>query len=81
MSGSDDPFDRLADDLARTEFDAVERDGLRAAWSDDGLSVVVSALDGEESVTYGAEELVRAASAREVRHAREPTESPGTRTE
>jgi hypothetical protein len=82
MSYGDDDADRLAYDLAHSEFDAVERGGLRAAWSEDGTRVTVEALDGEEtdatlagdaSVEYNAEDLVRAESDPEVRNARNPT--------
>jgi hypothetical protein len=82
MSYGDDDADRLAYDLAHSDFDAVERGGLRAAWSDDGTLVTVealagkasdAALDGDPSVEYNAEDLVRAESDPEVRNARNPT--------
>jgi YD repeat-containing protein len=73
MSYGDDDADRLAYDLAHAEFDAVERDGLRAAWSDDGTLVTVSDLGGDDvTVEYNAEDLVRAESDPEVRNARNP---------
>lgn len=74
MSHGEGEKDSLAYDLVQTEFDAVERDGYRAAWTEDGTAVEVRDLDSEEVVTYDAEGLVRAASSREVRHAREPSE-------
>ena len=72
MSYGDDDADRLAYDLAHSDYDAVERDGLRAAWSDDGTLVTVAALDGEATVEYNAEDLVRAESDREVTDAKVP---------
>ncbi|WP_227133776.1 hypothetical protein [Halorubellus salinus] len=66
--------DELAYELAQTEFDAVERDGLRAAWSADGTVVTVSELDNGDEMAYDAEDLVRATSDREVSHARNEPE-------
>lgn len=62
--------DRLAYDLARTDFDAVERDGYRAEWTREDTAVSVADADTGETVVYDAEDLVRAASDREVRNAR-----------
>lgn len=45
MSIGEDAADRLAHALSESEFDAVERDGLRAAWTDDGSAVVVEPID------------------------------------
>ena len=72
MALGDDDFDRLAHDLSETDFDAVERDGLRAEWTADGTEVTVSALDGDDVVVYNAEDIVRATSDRELSDAREP---------
>jgi hypothetical protein len=72
MVPGDDPFDRLAYELAETDFDAVERDDLRAEWTDDGGAVTVSDLGDESEVVYNAEDLVRATSSRELSDAREP---------
>ncbi|WP_323675720.1 hypothetical protein [Halorubellus sp. PRR65] len=66
--------DVLAYELAQTDFDAIERDGLRAAWSADGTTVAVSELDGDDETEYSAEDLVRATSDREVSHARNEPE-------
>lgn len=62
--------DEIAYELAQTDFDAVERDRLRAAWSTDGTTVTVSDLDDGDEMAYDAEDLVRATSDREVSHAR-----------
>lgn len=66
--------DAIAYELAQTEFDAVERDGLRAAWSLDGTVVTVSELDDGDEMEYDAEDLIRATSDREVSHARNEPE-------
>jgi hypothetical protein len=66
--------DALAYELAQTDFDAIERDGLRAAWSADGTTVTVSELDGDDELAYDAEDLVRATSDRELSHARNEPE-------
>jgi hypothetical protein len=73
-----DEFDRLAFDLVRSdpEFDAVERDGYRARWTDDDARVVVEAPDTGRTVAYSGEDLVIAASDQEVENAR-VTEAPG----
>ncbi len=63
--------DRLAYDLAQSDFDAAERDGYRAEWTPDNTSVVVRSQEGSEEVVYDAEDLVRAASDREVQNARD----------
>jgi hypothetical protein len=70
MSFGDDASDRLAYDLAQSDFDAVERDGYRAEWGDDDSTVDVVATDGDERIVYDAEDLLRAESDTEVRNAR-----------
>jgi hypothetical protein len=70
-------IDRLAGDLAETDFDAVERDGYRAAWTDDDATVVVRDLVTDETVTFDGEDLVRATSDRELRDARTGSELNG----
>lgn len=70
MSLGEDPRDRLAYDLTETEFDAVERDGFRAEWTEDDRYVLVTAVEHDEEVVYEAEDLVRAASNKEVENAR-----------
>ena len=72
--GADDA-DRLAATLADTDFDAVERDGYRAAWTEDGEQVLVTRLESGEEIFFDAEDLVRAESDTEVRNAREPGEA------
>jgi hypothetical protein len=72
MTLGDDTFDRLAHDLSETDFDAVERDGLRAEWTADDTEVTVRALDGDDVVVYNADDIVRATSDRELSDAREP---------
>lgn len=72
MSLGEDPFDRLAHGLSETDFDAVERDGLRAEWTDDDTEVVVRDLETDRRVVYNADDLVRATSDRELNDAREP---------
>jgi len=67
-----DERDALAYDLVQTDFDAVERGGLRAVWTADNTSVVVEALDGDERREYSGDDLVRAASDQEVENARNP---------
>ena len=71
-------FDRMAHDLAQSDFDAVERDGYRAAWAAEGSRVEVIELETGETVTYDADDLVRAASDREVENARAGAEHPDT---
>jgi hypothetical protein len=75
MALGDGDRDELAYELAQTDFDAVERDGLRAEWSADNTAVTVVALDSGEETVYNGEDLVRAASDTEVRNARNPTRS------
>ena len=72
--GADDA-DRLAAALADTDFDAVERDGYRAAWTEDGEQVRVEDLASGEEIRFDAEDLVRAESDTEVRNARETGEA------
>lgn len=72
MSTDEAAFDELAGNLADTDFDAVERGSLRAEWTDDGQRVAVSAMDGDDTITYNGEDLVRATSGPELRDAREP---------
>jgi hypothetical protein len=74
MSVTDDDFDDLASDLVETDFDAVERGGLRAEWSAAGDRVTVTQVESGESVVYNPDDLFRAASDVEVRNAREPDE-------
>ncbi|MFB6166240.1 MAG: hypothetical protein ABEJ31_13860 [Haloarculaceae archaeon] len=66
-----DERDALAYDLVQSDFDAVERGGYRAAWTDDDTAVVVSSLVDDARRRYDAEDLVRAASDREVENARD----------
>ncbi|EJN57885.1 hypothetical protein [Halogranum rubrum] len=73
MSLGDDTPDKLAYDLAQTNFDAVERDGYRAEWSDDDSAVEVFEVGTDERVAYNAEDLLRAESDVEVRNARDAT--------
>lgn len=67
-----DAFDRLAYDLSETDFDAVERDGYRAEWTEAGDAIVVRELGTDTELEYDAEDLVRATSDREVSNARNP---------
>jgi hypothetical protein len=69
--------DELAQALSETEFDAVERGGLRAAWTADGTRVEVTDLETDETVAYDAEDLVRATSDVELRNARTGAEDVG----
>jgi len=71
MSLGEDTRDALAYDLVQSDFDAVERDGYRAVWAADNTTVVVTDIDTGETERYKAEDLLRAASDREVRNARE----------
>ena len=73
MPLGDDEFDRLAHALTETEFDAIERDGLRAEWTADGTEVAVRDLEGGTEVVYNADDLVIATSDRELNDAREPS--------
>lgn len=73
-------FDQAAHELVQSDFDAIERDGYRAEWIEDGTRVEVENLETGESVTYDADDLVRAASDRDVENARtgaEASESEG----
>lgn len=72
MTMGADESDALAYDLVQTDFDAVERDGLRAAWTADNTAVVVEELDNGDRREYDGEDLVRAASDRDVENARNP---------
>jgi hypothetical protein len=72
-----DAADAIAYDLSETEFDAVERDGLRAAWAADGSRVEVTDIESGETVAYDAEDLVRATSDAELRNARTGAEDVG----
>jgi hypothetical protein len=74
MGLGDNEFDRLAHDLSETDFDAVERAGLRAEWTPEDDAIVVRSLDAEEGVAYNGEDIVRATSDRELRDAREPNQ-------
>lgn len=73
MALGKDLRDELAYALARTDFDAAERDGYRAAWTEDGTRVVVTDVETGEETAYNADDLVRAESDREVNDAREPS--------
>ncbi|MFB6069432.1 MAG: hypothetical protein ABEJ76_00290 [Halanaeroarchaeum sp.] len=78
MSLGEDAADRLAHALSETTFDAVEREGYRAEWIDEGRRIAVFPPDADEPIVYDSDDLVRAASDQEVRNAREPAESgPG----
>ncbi|WP_267640540.1 hypothetical protein [Haloarchaeobius amylolyticus] len=66
--------DVLAYELSQTDFDAVERDGYRAAWNDEGTEVHVTELATGEVAEYNAEDLVRATSDQEVENARNTPE-------
>lgn len=66
-----DEADRLAAALAATDFDAVERDDYRAAWTEAGDQVVVEELATGDSIRFNAEDLIRAESDAELRNARE----------
>jgi hypothetical protein len=74
MPLGNDAFDRLAHALTETEFDAVERDGLRAEWTADGTEVTVRDLEEGTEVVYNADDLVIATSDRELNDAREPNQ-------
>lgn len=75
MAHGDDERDRLAYALAQSDFDAVERGGVRAEWNEAGTAVEVRPVDREGRATiYDAEDLIRAESDREVRNARMPEE-------
>jgi hypothetical protein len=75
MTIGKDEADRIAAALVATDFDAVERDGFRAAWLPEGDKVRVTDLDSDEEVLFDAEDLVRAESDTEVRNARDPGET------
>lgn len=74
MPLGNDAFDRLAHALSETEFDAIERDGLRAEWTADGTEVTVRDLEEGTEVVYNADDLVIATSDRELNDAREPNQ-------
>jgi|GEM_PF-5294066 len=78
MSVGEDAFDQLAHALVAVEydFDAVEHEGLRAEWSDDGTTVIVVDTGTDERHTYVAEDLMIATSDREVKKARHQSEPP-----
>jgi len=77
MSVGEDDFDRLAHALVEVEydFDAVEWNGLRASWDDEGNRVVVEDPETGESQAYLGDDLVIATSDREVRKARQEPEA------
>jgi len=77
MSLGTNDSDRLAHELVQSEFDAIERDGLRAEWIEEDSRVEVTELETGESITYDADDLVRAASDREVENARTGAETQG----
>ncbi len=68
-------FDRAAFDLVQSDFDAIERDGFRAEWDEDGTHVEVVDLETGETETYVADDLFRAASDRDVENARTGAET------
>ena len=70
MPLGDELTDKLAYELVQTDFDAVERGDYRAAWTADDTAVRVRDVDTGDTWTYDAEDLIRATSDREVRHAR-----------
>jgi hypothetical protein len=72
MTLGEDESDELAYELAQTDFDAVERAGYRAAWTEDNTAVVVTDLESGDERVYDGEDLVRAASDTDVRNARNP---------
>lgn len=74
MPLGNDEFDRLAHTLSETDFDAIERDGLRAEWTADGTEVTVRDLGEGTEVVYNADDLVIATSDRELNDAREPNQ-------
>jgi hypothetical protein len=75
MTLGTDEQDELAYDLVRTDFDAVERNGYRAAWTPDNTTVVVADRQTGDKRRYDGEDLLRAASDTDVRNARNPTAS------
>ena len=72
MPLGDELTDKLAYELVQTDFDAVERDGYRAAWTEEGTHVEVTNLETDETHVYNGEDLVRAESDREISNARQP---------
>lgn len=72
MTIGKDEADRLAAALVDTDFDAVEREGYRAAWTEGGEAVRVTELETGEELLFNGEDLVRAESDTEVRNARQP---------
>jgi hypothetical protein len=64
--------DTLAYELARSSFEAAERDGYRAEWIAGDTAIEVRDLDGGEAVVYDGEDLLRAESDREVTNAQRP---------
>lgn len=67
-------MDELAFTLVNIEsdVDAIERDDLRAEWTEDNESVRVTDLETGDERVYTADDLVLATSDQEVSNAREP---------
>lgn len=63
-------FDRVAFDLVQSDFDAIERDGFRAEWDDEGTHIEVVDLETGDTEKYVGDDLIRAASDRDVENAR-----------
>lgn len=72
MSLGEDEYDKLAHDLSQSDFDAVERNGYRAEWTQAGEAIVVRELGTDEHREYDGEDLIRSTSDREVSNARIP---------
>ena len=72
MGINGDAYDRLARALVVSEadFDAVERGGLRAFWTNENRSVAVVDRETGEEIVYTADDLVLATSVRELQNAR-----------
>lgn len=72
MSLGRDDFDALAFALVQSKFnfDAAERERLRAEWDPDNETVTVSNRETNEQVVYSADRLIRATSDQEIRNAR-----------
>lgn len=68
-------FDRAAFALVQSDFDAIEHDGVRAEWTDEGTHVTVTDLETGDTETYVADDLIRAASDRDVENARTGAEA------
>lgn len=71
MALGEDTRDALAYELVQSDFDAAERETYRATWTADNTTVVVTDMETGETCRYRADDLLRAASDREVHNARE----------